>query len=111
MSINTWMEKDVVHVYNGILLNHKKEWKNAICDNMNGPRDYHSEVGHTDETEQDPVGSWAQKPSCVFHSLFVGDRFQPPWPFLSSEGQISTVPNQGRVGMEKQGRSNKESTV
>ena len=45
---------------------------------MNGPRDYHSEVGHTDETEQDPVGSWAQKPSCVFHSLFVGDRFQPP---------------------------------
>ena len=23
-------------------------------------------------------GSWAQKPSCVFHSLFVGNRFQPP---------------------------------
>ena len=56
MSINTWTEKDVVHVYNGILLNHKKEWKNAICSNRNGPRDYHSEVGHTDETEQDPVG-------------------------------------------------------
>jgi len=23
-------------------------------------------------------GSWAQKPSRVFHSLFVGNRFQPP---------------------------------
>ena len=25
---------------NGILLSHKKEWSNAICCNMNGPRDY-----------------------------------------------------------------------
>ena len=26
----------------GILLSHKKEWNNAICSNMDGPRDYHS---------------------------------------------------------------------
>ena len=32
MSINRGMDKeDVVHIYNGILLSHKKERKNAIC--------------------------------------------------------------------------------
>ena len=30
------------HVYNGILLSHKKEWNNAICSNVDGPRDYHT---------------------------------------------------------------------
>ena len=28
--------------YNGILFNHSKEWNNAICSNMEGPRDYHT---------------------------------------------------------------------
>ena len=27
------MVKDVVHIYIGILLRHKKEWNNAICRN------------------------------------------------------------------------------
>ena len=30
------------HTHNGVLLSHKKEWNNAICSNMNGPRDYHT---------------------------------------------------------------------
>ena len=35
MSIDRWIDKeDVVHVYNGILLSHKKEQNNAICSNM-----------------------------------------------------------------------------
>ena len=43
MSIDRGMDKeDVVHIYNGILLNYKKEWNNAICSNMDGPRDYHT---------------------------------------------------------------------
>ena len=29
-------------MYNGILLSHKKEWNNAICSNMDRPRDYHT---------------------------------------------------------------------
>ena len=29
-------------VYNGILLSHKKEWNNAICCNMDGPRNDHT---------------------------------------------------------------------
>ena len=36
------MGKNVVHIYNGILLSHKKEWNNASCGNMDEPRDYHS---------------------------------------------------------------------
>ena len=35
-------KEDVVHIYNGILLSHKKEQNNAICSNMDGPRDYHT---------------------------------------------------------------------
>ena len=27
-----------------ILLSHKKEWNNAICSNMDGPRDSHTKV-------------------------------------------------------------------
>ena len=33
----------MVHIYNGTLLSHKKEWNNAICSNMDGPRDYNTE--------------------------------------------------------------------
>ena len=35
-------KEEVVHIYNGILLSHKKEWNNAIGHNMDGPKDYHS---------------------------------------------------------------------
>ena len=31
-----------IHTHNGILLSHKKEWNFAICNNMDGPRDYHT---------------------------------------------------------------------
>ena len=30
-----------IHTYNGIVSSHKKEWKNDIWGNMDGPRDYH----------------------------------------------------------------------
>ena len=43
MSIDRGIDKgDVVHIYNGILLCHKKEWDNAICSNRDEPRDYHT---------------------------------------------------------------------
>ena len=32
-------KEDVVHIYNGILLNHRKEWNCAIFRDMDGPRD------------------------------------------------------------------------
>ena len=36
-------KEDVVHIYNGTLPRCKKEQNNAICSNMDGPRDSHRE--------------------------------------------------------------------
>ena len=35
-------KEDVIYLYNGTLLNHKKERNNAICSNMDGSRDYNT---------------------------------------------------------------------
>ena len=53
MSIDRGMDKeDVVHIYNGILFSHKKEWNNAICSNMDGPRDGHTKWSKSDRERQ-----------------------------------------------------------
>ena len=54
MSISGWMDKDVVHIYNGILLSHKIEWNNATCSNMNAPRDYHTKWNKSERETQIP---------------------------------------------------------
>ena len=36
-------KEDVVHIYNGILLSHKKERNRVICRDVDGPRDCHTE--------------------------------------------------------------------
>ena len=44
MSINRGTDKEeVVHIYNGIVLSHKKERNWVFCRNMGGPRDCHTE--------------------------------------------------------------------
>ena len=44
MSIDRQMDKeDVVNIYNGILLSHKKERNWVICRDMDGPRGFHTE--------------------------------------------------------------------
>ena len=35
-------KEEMVHVYNGILPNRKKEQNNAICSNMHATRDSHA---------------------------------------------------------------------
>ena len=45
-------KEDVVHIYNGILLNHKKEESNANCSIMDGPKDCHTEWGKSDRERQ-----------------------------------------------------------
>ena len=42
-------KEDVEYISNRILLSHKKEWNNAICNNMYGPRNYHSERSQIDK--------------------------------------------------------------
>ena len=46
------MDKDVVCIYNGILLSHYKEWNNAICGNMDGPGDDHTKWNKSDKETQ-----------------------------------------------------------
>ena len=43
MSINRGMNKDVVYIYNGILLSYKKELNGVICKDVDGPRDCHTQ--------------------------------------------------------------------
>ena len=45
-------KENVVHIYSGILLSHKKEWNNAFCSNMNGPRNCHTEWNKSDKERQ-----------------------------------------------------------
>ena len=46
------VKEDVVHIYSGILLSHKKERNNDICSNMDGPRDCHTEWRKSDRERQ-----------------------------------------------------------
>ena len=45
-------KEDVVYIYNGLLLSHKKEWNNVICSYINGPRDYHTKGSKSDRERQ-----------------------------------------------------------
>ena len=37
-----WIKKMWNNVHNGVLISLKKEWNNATCSNMDGPRDYYT---------------------------------------------------------------------
>ena len=41
-------KEDVVHIHNGILLSHEREWNNAIHSSMGGARDYHTKWSKSD---------------------------------------------------------------
>ena len=63
-----------IYIYNGILLNRKKEWYNTIYNNMDGPRNYHTNQLNGHEFEQTPgdsegQGSLACCSSWVGHDL------------------------------------------
>ena len=47
-------KEDVVCTHNGILLSHQKEGKNAICSNMDGPKDYHTKQSKSERKRQIP---------------------------------------------------------
>ena len=48
---NAFVIKKMVHIYDGILLS-QKETNNAICSDMNGPRDDHTEWSKSDRERQ-----------------------------------------------------------
>ena len=48
------MDKDMVHIYNGILLNHKKRWNAAVFNNMDGSWEYRAKLNKSDRKSQEP---------------------------------------------------------
>ena len=44
----------MVHIYNGILLSHKKEQNNVICSNMDATRDYLTKWSKSERERQIP---------------------------------------------------------
>ena len=52
MFINRGMDKNVARIYNGIFLNHKKDWNNTIFSNMDGPRDYRTKYNKQTDRER-----------------------------------------------------------
>ena len=55
MSIDTLMDKEnVICTYSGILSSLKKEGNNAICSNMDGPRNYHTKWSKSERERQIP---------------------------------------------------------
>ena len=53
ISFDRGMDKeDVAHICNGILLSHWKEWNNAICSNIDGPRVCHTEWSKSDRERE-----------------------------------------------------------
>ena len=53
MPIDRRMDKEeVVNVYNGILLSHKKEGNWVICRDVDGPRDCHTEWSKSEREKQ-----------------------------------------------------------
>ena len=46
------MDKEVVHIYSGILLSHKKGWNYAFCRGVDGPGDSHAEWSQSEREKQ-----------------------------------------------------------
>ena len=63
--IDRWINKeDMIHIYSGILLSHKKESNNTICSSMDGPRIYHIKWTKSDTERQisyDIIHMWNLK--------------------------------------------------
>ena len=47
-------QENVEYIYNGIQLTHIKKWHNAICSNIDGPRDYHTKWSESEGERQMP---------------------------------------------------------
>ena len=58
VSTDRWMGKnDVVDIHNEILLSHKKEGNNAICSNVNRPRDDHTKWSKSERHDITYIGN------------------------------------------------------
>ena len=80
--------KKMWYTHNGILLSHKKEQNNAVCNNMDRPRDYHT------KSERERQISW--------YHLYVESKTWRKWTYLQARNRLTDIGQtcgcQGRAG-------------
>ena len=57
----------MVHIHNGMLLSHKKEWNNAICSNMDATRDSHTKWSTSERKRKTPYDINLYVESKIWH--------------------------------------------
>ena len=88
MSIKSEMNKeDVLHRDNGILLSHWKEWNNAICSNMDGPRVYQTKWSKLERKRQIPRDI----------TLHVESKIWYKWTYLQNRSKLTDIENKFMV--------------
>jgi len=85
----------VVHIYNGTLLNHKREGNNAICSNTDGPRDDQTSEIRKRQIPYDITYMWNLK----------GDRNEPIYETDSQTQRTGLWPKGRRLGNGWNGKS------
>ena len=83
MPMDRQMNKDVVHMYNRILLNRKKEWNWVICRDVDGPRDCHTEWSKSEREKQI---------SCINTSMWTLEKWYR-WTGLQGRNRDTDVGN------------------
>ena len=93
MSTDRWMDKeDVVYIYNGILLSHRKGWNNDICSNMDGPRDYHIKWSKSDRER-----------NIIWYPLYVWSIKGYKWTYLQKRNRLTDIENKLMVTKGERG--------
>ena len=79
--------KKMWYTHNGILLSHTKEQNNAVCNNMNGPRDYHTK---------------SERERQISYHLHVESKTWYKWTYLQTRNRLTDIEQtcgcQGRAG-------------
>ena len=77
-------KEDVVYTYTmELLLGHKKEWNNAICNNVDGPIDYHIKWSKSDREK------WISYDITYMLNLKIWYK----WIYLQNRNRLTNIEN------------------
>ena len=69
------------HIYNTILVSHKKEWNNTISSNMDATKDYHTKV------------KYVRKTNTIWCHLCVKSNIWQKWTYLQNRNRLTDTEN------------------
>ena len=95
MSINRGIDKEyVIHIYDGMLLSHKKEWNWVICRNVDGLNDCHTQWSKLE-----------RKKKVSYINAYMWNLEKYRWPHLQSRSRDTDVENKYMDIMQESGGS------